>query len=153
MPTTERKTANSNTRSRPNGNKRTKSSSAPGKQQTARSGAAKSQAGQAKPESLIEKAESDASALVNEARTNRLAQSAFAAVAGTAIAAFAGRALLKRRSPRKRVLAVPLPNKMIDMHVVADQIGNLAGRLEKVGSGLTEASGPAQRVARVLTDR
>jgi hypothetical protein len=73
-----------------------------------------------------------------------------AATVGTAVAAFAGRALISSRR-RKRVLSVPMPRKSTNVKSVAKQFSGIAGELGKKSLEVSKASGRAKQAAKVLS--
>jgi hypothetical protein len=99
-------------------------------------------------------------AIAEKARsgTGTVAAGATAATVGTAVAAIAGRALIRSRSRRKRVLGVPVPQGIHLPHRhpsgvkgVAKQFAQLAGQVEQRSSDVSKASGKAKQAARILS--
>jgi hypothetical protein len=73
-----------------------------------------------------------------------------AVAVGTAVAAFAGRALISSRR-RRRVLGVAMPRKRTNVKSVAKQFSSMAGELEKKSSDVSKASGRVKQAATFLS--
>jgi hypothetical protein len=98
-------------------------------------------------------------AIAEKARsgTGTVAAGATAATVGTAVAAIAGRALIRSRS-RRRVLGVPVPQGLhlphrhsSGMKGVAKQVAQFAGQVEQRTADVSKASGKAKQAARILS--
>jgi hypothetical protein len=68
---------------------------------------------------------------------------------GTAVAAFAGRALIASRRQR-HLLGVPIPRSHKGVKSIAKQLSGIAGELEKKSLDVSKASGRAKQAAKIL---
>jgi hypothetical protein len=66
---------------------------------------------------------------------NGLAKGALAVVAGTTVAALAGKAILDSRTRQKHLLGVPVPRRK-DLTSMTRQVGTIAGHVEKASKVL-----------------